>query len=183
MNSSQTNLRERLQQAIDAEIKSLEEFIRALKLHRNALSPISSLPPELFATIFSLLCVPSTSSSGGNPDYHLARLNVSHICHRWREITLNQPLLWSHVDFTPLSSTGAAEILVRAKSAPLYLEAKVSGDRWDNARVSTFRKELQAHVPHIRRLKISSTALDLFDSIIEGLVSPAPTLECLSLFP
>jgi hypothetical protein len=173
--SSQANGRERLQQAIDVEIKSLDsgESVRELKLRRNTLSPISSLPPEVFAVIFSIVC--------GKPDYHLARLNVSHVCHRWREITLNQPLLWSHVDFTTLSLTGVAEILVRAKSTPLYLEVRVSGDRWDDARVSTFRQELQAHVPYIRRLRINSPELDLFDSIIEGLVSPAPALEYLLL--
>jgi hypothetical protein len=53
MNPPQANPRERLQQAIDAEIRSLEESIRALKLRRNALAPISSLPPEVFIAIFS----------------------------------------------------------------------------------------------------------------------------------
>ena len=77
--TSQENLQ--LQKAIDAEIKSLEESVRALKLRRNALSPISSLPPEVFAAIFSILCLPGTSSPGRKPDYHLARLSVSHVCH------------------------------------------------------------------------------------------------------
>ena len=92
--------REGLQQTIDAEIKLLEESLRALKLRRNALSPISSLPPEVFFTIFSLLCVPGTSSlGGGTSDYHRTRLHVSHVCHQWREIALDQPLLWSHANF------------------------------------------------------------------------------------
>jgi hypothetical protein len=180
MNTSQEN--SQLHQAIDAEIKSLdsEESIRALKRRRNALSPVSSLPPEMIADIFSLLCIPSTSFSGGNPDYHLARLSVSHVCHRWRDIALNQPLLWNHVDFTNLSMTGAAEILVRAKSAPLYLEASIFGKRWDNARFSAFLKELQPRVPHIYHLKTSAESAFLH-GILEGLVSPAPALEYLSL--
>src|ERR1700761_411983 len=102
MNPSQANSRERLQQTIDAEIKSLEESVQALKLRRNALSPISSLPSDVFATIFTLLCIPGTLSQDGKPVYHLARIRVSHVCHQWREIALNQPLLWSHVDFTIL---------------------------------------------------------------------------------
>ena len=119
------------QQAIDAEIKSLEESIRALKHRRNALSPVSSLPPEMIAAIFSFLCLPVTPSLDdcGTRKYHLARLCVSHVCHQWREITLNQPLLWSHVDFNALSLTGAVETLVRAKSAPLYLKARLSRRR------------------------------------------------------
>src|SRR6201996_2059765 len=49
------------QEAIDAEIKSLKESIRALKRRRDALAPISSLPTEVFAFIFSYLRLPSTS--------------------------------------------------------------------------------------------------------------------------
>ena len=62
VNSSQANSREYLRQAIDAEIKSLEESIRALRHRRNALAPISSLPTEVIATIFSFFRVPRTSS-------------------------------------------------------------------------------------------------------------------------
>jgi hypothetical protein len=123
MNSSRAISRECSQQAIDAEIISLEDSIRALRLRRNALSPISSLPPEVFAAIFSILCPPP--SLDRNPDRHLARFRVSHVCHQWREIALDYPFLWSHVDFTALGLAGATEILARAKSVPLYLEARV----------------------------------------------------------
>jgi hypothetical protein len=181
MNPSQVTSRERLQQAIDAEIKSLEESARALKRRRNALSPISSLPPELFATIFSLLCLPGTSSLvGGNlkSDHHLARLRVSHVCHQWREIALHQPLLWSRVDFT---KAGATEILVRAKSVPLYLEAKIPRRHWDEARYTTFRKELQTRTPYICHLSIGAE-LEHLHKTVKELVAPAPTLEYFSLF-
>ena len=188
MNPSQAaNSRERLQQSIDSEIKLLEESLQALKYRRNALSPVSSLHPELFATIFSILCLPGTPSQGGkpdhfNPDHNLARLRVSHVCHQWREIALDLPLLWSHVDFTSqsLSSVGMVEMLMRAKSSPLCLEANISSQRWDNNRLSTFRKALQAHIPHTRHLTISAESA-LLQGTLEGLVSPAPTLECLSL--
>ena len=179
MNPSHANSRERLQQAIDIEIRSLEESVGELKL-RNALSPISSLPPEVFGIIFSFLCLRGSSSPDGKTDHNLARTRVSHVCHQWREIVLNQPLLWSHVDFTTLSLAGAAEILVRAKSVPLYLEASFSGHRWDDVRFSTFRKELQARVPYIHHLRTKAEPVHLH-STLQGLVSPAPTLEYLSL--
>jgi hypothetical protein len=181
MNPSQLTSRERLQQAIDAEIKSLEESARALKRRRNALSPISSLPPELFTTIFSLLCLlgtPSLVCGNLKPDHHLARLRVSHVCHRWREIALHQPLLWSRVDFT---KAGASEILVRAKSVPLYLEANISHFPWDEVRFTTFRNELQTRTPYICHLSISA-GLEHLHKTVKELVAPAPTLEYLSLF-
>ena len=181
MDPNQANSRERLQQTIDAEIKSLEESVRALKLRRNGLSPVSSLPPDVFAAIFSLLCIPGTSSLDGKPDHHLARVLVSHVCHQWRSIALNEPLLWSHVDFTTPSLVGVAETLVRAKSVPLHLEASVSRHRgWDNVRSSTFRKELRAHLPHTLHLRTSAKPVHL-QSTLNVLVSPAPTLEYLSL--
>jgi hypothetical protein len=129
-------------------IKSLEESLRALKYRRNALSPVSSLLPELFAAIFSMLCLPGTSSQDGDLDYHhRARLRVSHVCHQWREIALNLPLLWSHVNFISesLSSVGIAEILIRAKSAPLHFEAHFPGLRFDRNQYLTFQKELNTH--------------------------------------
>ena len=123
MKPTQEDSRERSQRAIDAEIKALEisTGIRALRLRRNALSPISTLPPEVLTAIFSLLC---PQSSDENPDHHLARLHLCHVCHRWREIALSQPLLWSNVNFATLSLAGAIEILARSKSVPLYFGRK-----------------------------------------------------------
>ncbi|KAI9455928.1 hypothetical protein BJY52DRAFT_1417305 [Lactarius psammicola] len=175
MDSSQENSREYQRQAIDAEI-------RALRHRRNALAPISSLSTEVITAIFSFLRVPVPSSLltlYKKPD-DLAWLRVAHVCHHWREIALNQPLFWSHVDFTVLSSDGAAEILARAKAVPLYLEARVPIGHWDDARFSEFQKQLQARVSHIRHLGISAEYFHLRKTL-EGLVLSAPTLESLSL--
>ena len=87
MNPSQEISRE-LQQAIDAEIEALEESIRALKLRRNTLSPISCLPPEVLVAIFTILCVPSTPQ-GGMPDHHLARHSVTSVINGARLPSIN----------------------------------------------------------------------------------------------
>ncbi|KAN0134354.1 hypothetical protein V8E53_007852 [Lactarius tabidus] len=185
---------ERSQQTIDVEIKSLEESTRTLnksigvlKHRRNAHTPISSLPPEVFAAIFSFVCLPGVPSLGKKPDYNLARIRLSHVCHQWREIALNQPLLWNHVDFTTLSLAGATEMLVRAKSAPLYLEARRASwrrweTRWDGDRFGAFRAELRARIPQICHLTINAKPYYLRKTLAILLVSPAPTLKYLSLF-
>ncbi|KAH9037668.1 hypothetical protein EDB85DRAFT_592404 [Lactarius pseudohatsudake] len=170
------------QQAIDAEIRPLEESIRALKLRRNTFAPISSLPHEVIATIFSFLRARVTLFAiklGKRPD-GLAWLRVAHVCHQWREIALNQPLFWSHVDFTAVSSAGAAEILSRAKTVPLHLEARVPVGLWGDSQFGPLQKELQDRVPHICRLAISAEPFVLH-RILKGLIMPAPTLEFLSL--
>ncbi|KAH9030298.1 hypothetical protein EDB84DRAFT_1578994 [Lactarius hengduanensis] len=79
---------------------------------------------------------------------------------------------WSRVNLSALSPTGATEILARAKSVPLYLEAYNPS--------STVEKELQVHVYHICHLAIRAEPTHL-QGVLKGLVSPAQTLESLSL--
>ena len=204
-----SSLWEYQQRAIDAEIKSLEEsiraLVRALKHRRNALAPISSLPTEVIAVIFSYLPLPSslpfsslltqlttelcislplpgTPPLGRRPDHHPADwLGVAHVCHRWREIALDDPVFWSYIDFSKLTSAGAAEILTRAKTKPLHLEARDSYRFWDNdARYRAFKTVLQAHASNICHRSITAQPSNLY-RIFNGLASPAPTLEYLSL--
>jgi hypothetical protein len=160
------------QKAIDDEIKSLEDSIRALKHRRNAIAPISSVPAEVMAVIFFHL-------RSGLPEIHVV-LRVAHVCHRWREIALDCPLLWTHIDFTTVTPAGAKEILARAEMAPLYLEANIHSRHWGNARFLAFQNELQTHVSHIFHLSISAGRSHL-NKTLEGLKSPAPALEFLSL--
>jgi hypothetical protein len=167
------------QQAIDAEIKSLEESLRALRQRRNTLSPISSLPAEVIAAIFLLARLPDER---GRPD-----IRVAHVCRRWREIVLDHPVFWSHVNITAIGPAGVTEMLARAKMAPLYLEATIppiyETYRWEDAGFVAFQKVLQAHISHIYRLRISvgSSQESNLQRTLEGLISPAPTLEHLSL--
>jgi hypothetical protein len=180
--ASQPYSRDYQRKAIDAEIKSLEDSIRVLKHLRNALALISSLPTEVLTAIFSFLrvTVPTfTSDSEKKPD-HLVWLRVTHVCHQWREIALDQPLFWNHVNFTTLSSAGAAEIVARAKMVPLYMEARALGSHWDDTRYSAFEEELQVCVSRTCHLRISADSYHLRKTP-DGLVSPAPTLETLSL--
>jgi hypothetical protein len=173
------NPRDHLRQAIDSPLNgSTFETVRALSQRHNELAPISSLPTEIIAYIVLL-------ASAKRDGFGLEWLNVAHVCRRWRDIALNQPLFWSHIDFTNLTLAGLAEMLSRAKGAPLHLEARVVSHNWADARCSAFDKELQAHVSHIRRLDIfgsSRTCPLLWTTLQSTLVaSPAPILEHLSL--
>jgi hypothetical protein len=114
--------RDHLRQTISDEIKSLEESTRALKSRRNTLAAISRLPPEILATIFTFL----SASTWNEKDVHLDWIRVAHVCRRWREAALDHPRFWNHINFTKLTSAGMAEVLARAKMAPLHLEADVS---------------------------------------------------------
>lgn len=191
MNSSKENSWEHQQQVIDAkiqsveqsiraEIKSLEDTVLALTRRRNALAPISSLPTEVIAAIFFLLRNLRLFGSDGRPKSFLA-LRVAQVCHQWREIALENPLLWSHFDFSTVSPAGATEILARAKMTPLSLEAIAHSYRhWDDGQVFSLQKELQTHIFHTCHLSLGNYGRVL-NKILEGLIFPAPILETLSL--
>ena len=171
MDLSSAETRDHLRQAIENEIKALEEPTCAAKRRRNALVPISQLPPETLSMIFSFL---SPSLCDGKARYR-PLLRVTHVCHQWREIALNYSYLWSCINPTLLSPAGIAEILARAKTVPLHFEARVTYRT--HKKLDVCERELQAHIPHIRHLALSGR----FQPVLERLVSPAPFLEFLTL--
>jgi hypothetical protein len=155
--------RNRLRQPVDDETNSSEEPTRAL-------APISRLPPEILASIFAFLSPSAWNEEAG----HSAWICITHVCHWWRETALNYPRLWSHINLTKLTPVGMAEILARAKMAPLDLEA--DSTKFNRPQLC-LERQLEAHISHTRRLSISGH----LRSALERLVSPAPILEFLSL--
>ena len=92
---------------IDGDIKVLKCVIQEMEYRCNMLVPISRLPPETLAEIFSLLPFIAHDSEGVP---YLALKSVSPVCRRWREIALSFPSLWSHIHFTKLTPTGITEM-------------------------------------------------------------------------
>ena len=76
-----------------------------------------------------------------------------------------------------LSPAGAAEVLIRAKTAPLYLKARTI--RWSGAKFEAFEEQIKAHVYHTRHLSFKASPEHL--KMFEQLVSSAPSLESLSI--
>ena len=173
---------------IEDEIKSLEESALALKRYRNLLVPISSLPIEILSVIFCLLPsivllnLPLSFSVLPFPSFSVSP--ISHVCHRWREILLNLPHFWSHINFNQLNPTGCAEMLARAKMSPLDLEVITS--RWDieaantrwymEGRFGVLEGQIKTHIHHTRRLSITASA-ERLKRMFGQLVSSAPSLE------
>ena len=154
--------------AIDDKIKSDEKSTQALKHYRNTLVPISSLPDEILAAIFSF--------SVALPSLPTAPFSISHVCHHWRELSLNLPHIWSQINFTKLTPVGTAEMLARAKMAPLHLE----GVTKKNVTTKIFEGQIKAHIQHTRHLSISAPQEQL-RQMLKQLVSSAPTLEQFSV--
>jgi len=161
-----------IQRAIVDEINSLEASTRALKSRLNELAPISCLPFEVLTGIFTFLSVFAWNDCSGI----LAWIYAAHICRRWRDAALNHPRFWSHVNFAKLTPVGMAEILSRAKMAPLHLETDFRSCKWEYH--MAFKRQFETHISHTRHLKFSG---DLKWHMGPLLNSPVPTLESLSL--
>jgi F-box-like len=168
MDTGSAESRDRLRQTIDDEINSLVESTRALRFRRNTLIPISRLPPETLTAIFSFLSPSSWNKEAG-------QISVAQVCRRWRETALNYSRLWSQINFAKLTTTGAAEMLARARMAPLHLKA-VSMNMSETKLVA-FEECLGAHISHTCHLSISGR----LRTMLKRVESPAPILEFLSL--
>ncbi|KAF8481677.1 hypothetical protein DFH94DRAFT_825602, partial [Russula ochroleuca] len=161
---------------LDNKIKSLEESTHALKRYRNTFVPISRLPTEILSIVFKFCLLASLDVLDSS--LPIALTAISHVCHRWRDISLNMPYLWSHVNFAKLTPAGTAEMLARAKMAPLHLEVKTS--RWSVKKFEAIKGQVEAHINHTRRLSIMSTTQNLVQTF-RLLVSSAPSLEQFSI--
>jgi hypothetical protein len=114
---------EDLRLALDHEIEFLSELVQSQKARRNAISPISILPPKVLVLIFkayrdddinalgdrdrNALATSSESCGICGREYsltyleelpkHLGWIECSRVCQRWRHIVFETSSLWSDV--------------------------------------------------------------------------------------
>ncbi|TFK67479.1 hypothetical protein BDN72DRAFT_732205, partial [Pluteus cervinus] len=98
---------------IDDQIRHLQQEIQNLQVERNALLPISSIPDDVIAYIFSL-CRGQSSSMAAIME---ALLPLTWVCRRWRTVALSAASLWVYISMGNLH--WAEECLTRSKQAPL----------------------------------------------------------------
>src|ERR1700733_8430654 len=106
---------------VDKGIDAAREFARSLLTRRNALVPISLLPPEILARVFHLLVHEEWPLAGLR---NLGWIKVTHVCRHWRQIALDHSTLWGKIWGTPINAKWISEMLARAKNAPLDIELR-----------------------------------------------------------
>ncbi|KAJ7186424.1 hypothetical protein C8R46DRAFT_1057161 [Mycena filopes] len=97
--------------------------ISRLKAKRNAMTPISALPNELMARIFTIYAVESDISS-------LKWVKVMYVCRHWCELAQAQHSLWGFIDV--LARGGPRRLfaqLERSGTAPLTIKVALSDVR------------------------------------------------------
>ncbi|RDB20806.1 hypothetical protein Hypma_012032 [Hypsizygus marmoreus] len=155
---------------IDQEMQRLEDSLRALKFRRNFLAPISRLPPEILAKIFSFRAAESVE--GTNP---LEWIRVSHVSRYWRAVALETPSIWGTLVFS--RPKWSEEMLKRSKMANLVVKADlmcITPKTFEAVRLALL------HGPRIEELQLFAASATL-DKLLSGLSFEAPMLQSLSL--
>ncbi|KAF8662699.1 hypothetical protein AX16_001141 [Volvariella volvacea WC 439] len=99
---------------IDNEILRLERRLLNLRRRRNVLAPINQLPEEVLLRIIMELPpdMPTSPSSW---------IQFTHVCHQWRIISINDPLLWTTLYIPEMSPFWIKNFVLRSRKAPLAL--------------------------------------------------------------
>ena len=108
----------RLQSSVRAEREALGSKITELEGQKQ---PINWLPTELLIEIFFIRTEDESADLTARLPYNSAPVLISHVCHKWRGLTLATPRLWSFISYRipkwipqPLSV-----FLQRAGSSPI----------------------------------------------------------------
>lgn len=155
---------------IEAEYNRIEDQIRALqksaarwKTRRNALVPISRLPPEVLSKVFASYAMA----------YPQSLFRVLHVCSHWRDVGLEAHAVWANIE----SCEGlqwVMEKLRRSRNAPLSLCYRGSDSNGDI---------LPLFISELLRVRSFVMVHNSGDGSFENIFSdhPGPMLETLQL--
>ncbi|KAF8883550.1 hypothetical protein BD779DRAFT_827833 [Infundibulicybe gibba] len=103
-----------LQKATAGLVKQIADVRRMIGMHRAAISPLRSFPPELLVAIFvEYIDVEDPCPELPSPVSHLSLMRI---CSRWRTIVLETPQFWTKIS----GSTPVIDLWVnRSKGSPL----------------------------------------------------------------
>jgi hypothetical protein len=158
---------------VDKGIDAARQFVRSLLTRRNALVPISLLPPEILARIFHLLVLEEPPLSGGRS---LGWIRVTHVCRHWRQVALDDSSLWAKFWGIPTNTKWIPEMLARAKNAPLDIEFNASTRSCSEALLM-----IPPHLSHTGQLRFHCHSALHPDGVREIYSWDAPALEIFEL--
>src|SRR6266849_1363692 len=155
-----------------AAISTIDKLVHSLLTRRNAIVPISLLPPELLARVFHLLVVKEPPFAKRR---NLGWIRATHVCQHWRQVALDDSSLWARISGVPANTKWISEMLVRAKNAPLDIDLNAAA--WSSREALLM---IPPHLSHIRQARFHNRhGLYMLDSdtVREVYCSEAPALE------
>lgn len=195
-----------LQMQIDLLREECRAYQRYVAKHEALFSPARALPEDILRSIFlfSLVDVPSqpflARDNTLRGDYvrpTSAPLLITYVCHRWREIALNMPELWTNPHITyPVRSWGRREWdphptapdllnLYVSRSSCLPISVTLEGKERDETTESwaagkPLREAVTAGLRRCKRLTLLASSTLLME-IVTLPHSTAPLLECVDI--
>jgi hypothetical protein len=158
--------------AVDKEVDATRQLLRSLLTRRNALAPISLLPPEILARVFHLLALEDTPYSD-KQNFGWIR-GTTHVCRHWRQVALGDSSLWARISGVPtkLNTTLISEMLARARNAPLEINIDLVASPSPDVFLM-----FPPHLSHTRALRLHNLSTIHFESVREIFSREAPALE------
>ena len=151
----------------DAEIDASRCLTHSLISSRYSHALISSLPPELLARIFRFYTLIEPPWSGLQK---LGWIVVTHVCRRWRQVALDDSMLWARIVGVSPSTEWILEALVRARDAPLRFD--IVGAPSPEALF-----KFTPHMSHTRILRLPNLSIHDMEVVREICTLEAPVLE------
>ncbi|KAF8880573.1 hypothetical protein CPB84DRAFT_1851806 [Gymnopilus junonius] len=141
---------------------------------------ISLLSTDVLSLIFETHILTNTSQNEGLPLSKLMR--ASQVCHDWREITLNSPLLWGRCISLNhpilLREQWRKEILHRSGKAPLWIQGKMRLERITKCFFAIIKEEWE-------RVQVLDVILDdssdMWNGAWAAILLPSPMLQIFKL--
>ncbi|KAI0081835.1 hypothetical protein K474DRAFT_1694869 [Panus rudis PR-1116 ss-1] len=116
--AEEEKIREKLHKNLERQT-ALEKRRDELHRHATSLSPILILPTELLMQIFELSVFPEEYTAEEVECAAVCALALSHVCSRWRHISISMACLWSYVALNSSSMAMLDLFLLRSRKHPL----------------------------------------------------------------
>ncbi|KAF8644090.1 hypothetical protein AX16_008695 [Volvariella volvacea WC 439] len=157
---------------IDQEILQLEEQLRDLRLRRNALVPISQLPPEILSRIMTIYQRDIFNEKPPKNEHPSPRsllwISITQVSSHWRDVALQCPSLWNAISLPAMRHEWAELHFLRSQGTPLSL----------NVQSPTVKVEHWLRIlPSLERSLDRVTSLFIFGNIRTRLGDPLPSLD------
>ncbi|KAG5342312.1 hypothetical protein C0989_003441 [Termitomyces sp. Mn162] len=164
----------------------------------NQAKPINTLPSEILCQIFETARHSTSESRPWDlPDQRkLLPITISQVSRHWREVALNNPLLWSYIDVSPpWSFPTVCLALSRAQTCPLTINLAIPSIAFGNlltpsvvnASANIICSLIAPCISRCRKFLINGDFCQLeplFIAIMETISStPAPLLKHLVIHP
>ena len=164
---------------VDARLAELDSARIALSIACNSLVSALQLAPEVLGLIFRQH-IHNMVTEGDDGELHPTWYLFSHVCSRWRSVTLGNPSLWSHVSFRyPL---WLKETLKQAKMVPVVVHISHHINISNSAVFVTVQHTLAETTHRIRCLHMEGLDIDGMEIFLHAITPvPAPILDSLSL--